>query len=54
MTKYNIKSFIILSAFIVALSSCNNDKKSMKVEEVEVIPEDIVELRDDQIKLVKY
>jgi cobalt-zinc-cadmium efflux system membrane fusion protein len=51
MKKYSIKSFIILSAFIVALSSCNNDKKSMKVEEVEVIPDSIVELRDDQVKL---
>jgi cobalt-zinc-cadmium efflux system membrane fusion protein len=51
MIKYSIKSFIILSAFIVALSSCNNDKKSMEVEEVEVIPDSIVELRDDQVKL---
>ena len=51
MIKHSIKSFIILSAFIVALSSCNNDKKSMKVEEVEVIPDSIVELRDDQVKL---
>ena len=48
MIKYSIKSFIILSAFIVALSSCNNDKKSMEVEEVEVIPDSIVELRDDR------
>jgi membrane fusion protein, heavy metal efflux system len=51
MIKHSIKSFIILSAFIVALSSCNNDKKSMEVEEVEVIPDSIVELRDDQLKL---
>ncbi len=51
MIKHSIKSFIILSAFIVALSSCNNDKKSMEVEEVEVIPDSIVELRDDQVKL---
>lgn len=51
MIKHSIKSFIILSAFIVALSSCNNDKKSMDVEEVEVIPDSIVELRDDQVKL---
>ena len=51
MIKQSIKSFIILSAFIVALSSCNNDKKSMEVKEVEVIPDSIVELRDDQVKL---
>lgn len=51
MIKHNIKSIIILSAFIVTLSSCNNGKKSMEVEEVEVIPDSIVELRDDQVKL---
>lgn len=51
MIKHSIKSIIILSAFIVALSSCNNGKKSMEVEEVEVIPDSIVELRDDQVKL---
>ncbi len=51
MIKHSIKSIIIFSTFIVALSSCNNGKKSMEVEEVEVIPDSIVELRDDQVKL---
>ncbi len=50
MIKYNIKSIIILSTFIVALSSCNN-KKSTEVKEVEMLPDSIVELRDDQLKL---
>ncbi|MBK6348198.1 MAG: efflux RND transporter periplasmic adaptor subunit [Bacteroidales bacterium] len=51
MIKHSIKSFITLSVFIVALSSCNNEKKTIDVEEVEVIPDSIVELRDDQVKL---
>jgi len=51
MIKHSIKSLITLSVFIVALSSCNNEKKTIDVEEVEVIPDSIVELRDDQVKL---
>lgn len=52
MTKYKLKSFIIISVFFVALSACNSaEKKEKETEETELIPEDIVELRDDQIKL---
>ncbi|MCE5331430.1 MAG: efflux RND transporter periplasmic adaptor subunit [Bacteroidales bacterium] len=52
MTKYKLKSFIIISVFFVALSACNSaEKKEKEAEETELIPEDIVELRDDQIKL---
>lgn len=51
MIKHSIKSIIILSTFIVALSSCGQDKNSPSVEEVEMIPDSIVELRDDQLKL---
>ena len=51
MINHSIKTFIILSTFIVALSSCGKDKKSLEVEEVEMIPDSIVELRDDQLKL---
>jgi cobalt-zinc-cadmium efflux system membrane fusion protein len=51
MIQHSIKSFIILSAFIVALSSCGNDKKSLEIKETEVIPDSIVELRDDQVEL---
>lgn len=51
-----ITSKFISTAIIVsicfALVSCNGNKISNpEVEEVEVLPEDIVELRDDQIKM---
>ena len=52
MTKYKFISFAIISAFFIASISCSGVKKSdAEEEEVEVLPEDIVELRDDQIKL---
>lgn len=53
MTKYNFKLSILISLFCIALVSCNGNKKSETAseKETEVIPEDIVELRDDQIKL---
>jgi len=52
MTKYKFKSPIIILAFLVVLTSCNGGKKQIvETKEAEVIPENIVELRDDQIKL---
>ena len=43
---------IIITGFILFLASCNKGNQSISVEAgVEVLPEDIVELRDDQIKL---
>jgi len=51
MKKYNIISYIMISAFITALVSCDGSNKSDHEEEVEVLPDDIVELRDDQIVL---
>jgi membrane fusion protein, heavy metal efflux system len=43
---------IIITGSILFLSSCNRENQSVsKLTEVEVLPEDIVELRDDQIKL---
>lgn len=51
MIKHNIKLYIILSAIVITLSSCSNGKPSVEVKETEVLPEDIIELRDDQIKL---
>lgn len=52
MTKYSIISFAVVSAFIIALSACGNEKKAdNEVEEMEVLPENIVELREDQAKL---
>ena len=54
MTKYNFISSAIFLVFFIALVSCNGGAKGtaeIKEEEKEVLPEDIVELRDDQIKL---
>jgi len=53
MTKYSLKSLFILSSFIVVLASCSNGKKSVEIKEAEVLPDDIVELREDQVKLAK-
>ena len=49
MSKNRIIIHILLSTFFVLILSCNSGKKN--IEEVEVIPEDIVEMRDDQIIL---
>jgi len=52
MTKFNLISLIIISAFFITLISCSGEKKSnAENKEVEVLPEDVVELRGDQIKL---
>ena len=52
MTKYKFSSPIILLLFILAFSSCNGGKKpAEQAKAEEVIPENIVELREDQIKL---
>ena len=55
MTKYNFILSAILLVFFSALVSCNGGAKgtteTKELELEEVLPEDIVELRDDQIKL---
>ena len=52
MKKYRILITIIVSVFIIALISCSGGKKpSAEVNATEVLPEDIVELRGDQIQL---
>jgi cobalt-zinc-cadmium efflux system membrane fusion protein len=53
MTKVGFKLSIIILSFIISLNSCiNGDSKPVAgAKEVEVLPEDIVELREDQIKL---
>ena len=52
MTKYKFSIPIIAFLFLIALSSCSGGKKPVtETKEVEVIPENIVELREDQIKL---
>jgi len=52
MTKYKFISPIVILAALLAFSSCNGGKKQkVETKEAEVIPENIVELREDQIKL---
>jgi membrane fusion protein, heavy metal efflux system len=52
MKKYNIIIAVLVSAFFVTLISCNGGTKgAADVKKEEVIPEDIVEMRADQIKL---
>lgn len=52
MTTYNFKLLALISFLFMALVSCNKESKIENKEE-ENLPEDIVELRDDQIKLAK-
>lgn len=52
MTKYKFIVPIILLVFIIVIPSCNGGKKpAEEAKAEEVIPENIVELREDQIKL---
>ena len=52
MTNYKYLFSIIAFFFLVVFQSCNGTKKPVTEEKaVEVIPENIVELRQDQIKL---
>jgi len=50
MIKYNFKSIFLISALVLAFVSCGKAKVEQVVAE-EVLPENIVELREDQIKL---
>ncbi len=52
MAKFNYKTTLILLGSIVSLFACTNGNKQVAgTVEAEIIPEDIVELRYDQIKL---
>jgi membrane fusion protein, heavy metal efflux system len=52
MSKNNFLISTIISTFFIALVSCNGGKKTdSDTKETEVISEDIVEMRGDQIKL---
>jgi len=52
MTKYKFISPIIFLVILIAVTSCKGEKKQAEeTKKEEVIPENIVELREDQIKL---
>lgn len=51
MSTYILKSMFIIASFLVAFTSCGDAKKTAETKEAEVLPEDIVELRADQVKL---
>jgi len=53
MTTYKIKRIISIFILILALVSCGKSKKTESEATEEVLPENIVELRADQIKLAK-
>ncbi len=52
MTKNNFRSITVLAALFIAMISCSGGSKgSSEAKTEEVLPEDIVELRADQIKV---
>ncbi len=52
MSKNNIHSIVAVLLLIIVFTSCNDSQNGKPAtKEVEVIPEDIIELRGDQIKL---
>jgi RND family efflux transporter MFP subunit len=51
MKKYSSTSFILSAIFLIVFSSCTGRGEANAEVEEELLPEDIVELRDDQIKL---
>lgn len=55
MNRYKITLLLLISLFVVALgtTSCKKEKKTEQVEAVENLPDDIVEMRDDQIKIAE-
>lgn len=54
MRKNTIIANVLIATFLFAFSACNGGaKKIASTEEVEIIPEDIVEMREDQIKLAE-
>ena len=48
---FNNKSFILITLLFLTFASCGKVNKKEENSHEEVLPEDIVELRDDQIKL---
>lgn len=51
MTKFHLKVSVVFLGFLVVFASCSKSKPASATNTVEVLPEGIVELREDQIKL---
>lgn len=51
MTKFHLKVSVVFLGFLVVFASCSKNKPASATNTVEVLPEGIVELREDQIKL---
>jgi cobalt-zinc-cadmium efflux system membrane fusion protein len=52
MKKYSFLPLLIVSFIVITISSCKGGSKNdTEIKEAEVLPEDIIELRADQIKL---
>jgi cobalt-zinc-cadmium efflux system membrane fusion protein len=51
MKNSNLKSIFCFFFLLLTITACNKGKNLTEIKEVEVLPEDIVELRDDQVKL---
>jgi cobalt-zinc-cadmium efflux system membrane fusion protein len=52
MTKYKYPTFFFLGLLLIFSGSCHSGKtNATEIKEAEVLPEGIVELRDDQVKL---
>ena len=51
MTIYNFKSFMLISLLLVAFASCGKQKEAETATKEEVLPDNIVEMSSDQVKL---
>jgi len=51
MKKNNIISTLLLTVILLGFSACKGGKKTVEVKDAEVIPDSIVEMRADQIKM---
>ena len=53
MRKHTLFPALLLSVLMFTIHACNKGKEPAPTKEEEVLPQDIVELRDDQAKLAK-
>ena len=53
MTKYNFKLSTLILVLFIAFASCSKTRKAESETKEEILPDDIVEMRADQVKLAK-